>query len=84
VSLRRLDSIALRVINVGVRIFGALVAFLGVGFLLIAWFGQSDRIVYGLVGMLGIATGVASWIAKPISQPQIDSLRERSRSDGGS
>jgi hypothetical protein len=83
-SLKRLDSIALRVINVGVRTFGVLAGFIGVGFLLTAWFIQSDRIMYGLIGVLTIATGVAIWIARPVSQSQINSLRERSGSDAGS
>ncbi len=83
-ALKQLDSMAIRVINIGVRTFGVLACFVGVVFLLTAWFTQSDRIVYALIGVLGIATGVAIWMARPMTQSQIDSLRERSGSDSGS
>jgi hypothetical protein len=83
-TLKRFDSKALRVINIGVRIFGVLVCFVGVGCLLRAWLTQSDRIMYEVLGLVSTATGVAIWIALPISQPQIDSLRERSGHDAGS
>jgi di/tricarboxylate transporter len=82
-ALKQLDSLAIRVINIGVRTFGVLACFVGVAFLLSAWFTQSDRILFGLIGALCIAMGIAIWMARPITQSQIDSLRERSGSDPG-
>ena len=83
-ALKRLDSIAIRTLNVGARIFGALACLVGSVFLLTAWFLQADRIIYGLIGVLCVAMGVAFWVVRPITQPQFDSSRERGGSDSGS
>jgi hypothetical protein len=80
-ALKQLDPIAIRVINIGARTFGVLACLVGVVFLLTAWFTQSDRILYGLIGVLSIVTGVAIWMARPLTQSQVDSLRRRSGSD---
>ena len=82
-AFKPLDSIAIRTINIGVRIFGVLACPVGLVFLLTAWFLQADRIIYGLIGALGIAMGIGAWVARPITQSQVDSIRGRSGSDGG-
>jgi hypothetical protein len=71
------------IINITVRIFGVLACFLGLVFLLTASIARSDRIAYGLIGMLSAATGVAVWVAGPITVAKIHSLRMRSGANAG-
>jgi 1,4-dihydroxy-2-naphthoate octaprenyltransferase len=83
-AFKRLDPIAIRTLNVGARIFGGLACLVGAAFLLTACLLQADRIIYALIGVLCIAMGIAFWVVRPITQSQVDSIRERSGSDSGS
>ena len=77
------NSKAIDIINITVRIFGALAFFVGLIFLLTACIARSDRIAFGLIGMSSVATGIAAWAAGPITVAKIHSLRMRSGANAG-
>jgi disulfide bond formation protein DsbB len=77
----RFDTIVIRLLNVAARVVGVFTFVAGVGFLLSAWFGPNNRVGYLVVAALCIAIGMGIWVALPITQSQIDSIRAGWRSD---
>jgi hypothetical protein len=68
----RYDRFHFGVMNVGARIFGVGLLLVGPVFLLTAIFGDSDRVLYALVGVLAIVGGVAFLVVKPTSRKDVD------------
>lgn len=77
------NSKAIDIMNITVRIFGVLACCLGLTFLLTACIARTDRIAFGLIGMLSVATGVAVWVVGPTTVGKINSLRMRSGANAG-
>ena len=72
---QHIDKLGIRVINVMARVFGVLACIVGLISLLSAWLLPGDRTWYLLGAALSLAIGIGVWIARPITQSQIDSIR---------
>jgi hypothetical protein len=68
---------AVFLINIFARIFGGLAFVAGSVFLVGAYAIEADRWTYVVVGLLLIATGVAIFVAKPITVETIANIRRR-------
>lgn len=78
---QQLDRFGIRVINVLARVFGVLACIVGLISLLSAWLFPRDRVAYVLGAAFGLAIGIATWMARPVTQSQLDSIRKGWGSD---
>jgi len=60
------------IVNAGARVAGGGFAVVGVLFLLTAALGESDRVLYAIVGILALVGGVALLIVEPTSRADVE------------
>ena len=73
--LKRYEILILRVLNRAARLFGVLACIASLVFLVSAWTSSENRVANLLVAALLLPTGIAILRASPISQSQIDAIR---------
>jgi hypothetical protein len=78
----RFDNAWICALNVAARIFGTCFGVAGLTFLAVAALHSEHRVASVALGLFMVAVGIATWIARPITQSTVDSLRGNRGSDG--
>jgi len=60
------------VLNTGARVAGGGFALVGLLFLLTAALGESDRVLYAILGILALVGGVALLVVEPTSRADVE------------
>ena len=78
----RFDRAWIRALNVAARLFGTCFGVAGLALLAMAALDSERRVASVALGLFMVTVGIATWIARPITQSTLVDVRSARGSDG--